>query len=94
MIVCGLIALRRESDGRPIHLASSLWIGLIAGALVIIASFTWNYRALLAGAPPEHFYWTLFLASLPAGVGSFAHAWLNGHDWAGLFERRGRDEHR
>jgi hypothetical protein len=76
MIVCGLIALRREWDGRPIHMASSHWIGLIAGALVIIASFTWNYRALIASAPPDHFGWTLFLAGLLAGVGSFAHAWL------------------
>jgi hypothetical protein len=49
---------------------------LIAGALVIIASFTWNYRTLIAGAPPEHFNWILLVAGLLAGVGTFAHAWL------------------
>jgi hypothetical protein len=76
MIVCGFIALRRDWDGRPIDATSSHWIGLIAGALVIIASFTWNYRSLIAGAPPEHFNWILLVAGLLAGVGTFAHAWL------------------
>jgi hypothetical protein len=76
MIVCGFIALRRDWDGRPIDATSSHWIGLIAGALVIIASFTWNYRTLIAGAPPEHFNWILLVAGLLAGVGTFAHAWL------------------
>jgi hypothetical protein len=76
MIVCGLIALKCDWDGRPIHATSSHWIGLIGGALVIIVSFTWNYRTLMAGAPPEHFNWTLFLAGLLAGIGTFAHAWL------------------
>ena len=76
MIVCGLVALRCDWDGRPIDATPSHWIGLIGGALVIIASFTWNYRTLLAGAPPEHFNWTLFSAGLLAGIGTFAHAWL------------------
>jgi hypothetical protein len=76
MIVCGLIALRRDGYGRPIRATSSHWIGLIASALVIVASFTWNYRTLVAGAMPEHFNWGLFLAGLLAGVVVFAHAWL------------------
>lgn len=76
MIVCGFIALSRDWNGRPIDATSSHWIGLIGGALAIIASFTWNYRTLIAGAPPGHFNWILFLAGLLAGIGTFAHAWL------------------
>jgi hypothetical protein len=76
MIVCGLIALRCDWDNRPINATSSHWIGLLGGALVIVASFTWNYGTLLAGVPPEQFDWILFSAGLLAGIGAFAHAWL------------------
>jgi hypothetical protein len=76
MIVCGLVALRCDWDGRPIDATSSHWIGLIGSALVIIASFTWNFHTLLAGAPPERFNWTVFSAGLLAGIGTFVHAWL------------------
>ena len=76
MIVCGLIALRCDWDGRPIEATASHWIGFIGAALVIIASFTCSYRTLLAGAPPEHFNWTLFSAGLLAGTATFAHARL------------------
>ena len=76
MFVCGLVALRCDWDGRPIDATSLHWIGLMGGAMVIIASFTWNYRTLLAGAPPEHFNWTVFSAGLLAGIGTFTHAWL------------------
>jgi hypothetical protein len=76
MIVCGLITLRCDWKGRPIEATSAHWTGLIGGAVVIILSFTWNYRALLAGVPPDHFNWFLFSAGLLAGMGTFAHAWL------------------
>jgi hypothetical protein len=76
MIVSGLVALKCDWEGRPIDATSFHWLGMIGGALVIIASFTWNYRTLLAGAPPEHFAWTVYSAGLLAGIGAFAHAWL------------------
>jgi hypothetical protein len=44
--------------------------------LVIVASFTWNYGTLLAGVRPEQFNWILFSSGLLAGIGAFAHAWL------------------
>jgi hypothetical protein len=75
MIVCGLVALRCDWDGRRIDTTSIHWIGLVGGALAIIASFTWNYRTLLAGAPPEHFHWALFSAGLLAGIGTFTQDW-------------------
>ena len=76
MIVCGLIALRRDWDGRPITASAGHWVALLASAMVIVVSFTWDYRHLLAGASPEQFHWTLFLSGLLAGIGTFTHAWL------------------
>jgi hypothetical protein len=76
MIVCGFVALRCDWDGHPIDTTAPHWIGFIGAALVIIVSFTYNYRTLLAGVPPEDFNWTLFSAGLLAGIGTFTHAWL------------------
>jgi hypothetical protein len=76
LIVCGLITLSRDWDGRPIRATPSHWICLVGGALVIIVAFTWNYSTLLAGKPPEHFHWILFSMGLLAGIGTFVHAWL------------------
>jgi hypothetical protein len=76
MIVCGLAALRCDWDGRPIDFTALHWTGFMVSALVIIASFTWSYRTLLAGAPPEHFNWIVFSVGLLAGIGTFVHARL------------------
>jgi hypothetical protein len=75
MIVCGFIALSGDWADRPISASRWHWVGLIAGALVIIASFTRNYRTLMAGGPAEHFDWALFFAGLLTGIGTFTHAW-------------------
>lgn len=75
LIVCGLLALKRDWDGCPIEATPVHWAGLTGSGLVVIISFTWNYRTMLAGAPPEHFNWLLFSAGLLAGIGTFAHAW-------------------
>ncbi|MDX2153063.1 MAG: hypothetical protein SFV54_20130 [Bryobacteraceae bacterium] len=75
MIACGLLALQRDWDNRPIHATYLHWLGLLGGALIIVLSFTWDYRTLLAGAPPQHFNWPLFSAGLLCGIASFTHAW-------------------
>lgn len=76
MIACGLIALRRDWDGSPIPASTRHWVALLASAIAIVASFTWDYRHLLAGASPEQFHWTLFSSGLLAGICTFTHAWL------------------
>jgi hypothetical protein len=75
MIVCGFLTLKRDWEGRPINATASHWMGLIGSALVILASFTWNFQTMLAGALPEHFHWRVLSAGLLAGIGTFAHAW-------------------
>jgi hypothetical protein len=76
MIASGFIALRADWAGRPIDAHGWHWSGLLVGALAIIASFTWHYRTLMAGSPPEHFDWPIFFAGLLTGAGTFAHAWI------------------
>jgi hypothetical protein len=70
MIVCGVLALRRPVRFRRIH-----WIGLLAGAALILASFLWDFREILAGAVPQTFAWPLFWTGELAAAAAFAHAW-------------------
>ncbi|MGH9405002.1 MAG: hypothetical protein ACRD3D_04095 [Terriglobia bacterium] len=76
MIAAGWMALRRAWDGSPIGLSRIHWTGIFLGALIIVASFTWNYRDLLAGGVPHHFNWLMFSAGEACAVGAFLDALL------------------
>jgi len=70
MIVCGLISLRAGGiRGRLTH-----WVGIFAGALVIIVAFVWDFRNIMAGGMPNPFNWPLFLAGEIIGLVAFAAA--------------------
>lgn len=73
MIVCGLIALR--NGGLPIPGRS--WLGILAGALVIILAFVWDFRNIAAGGTPNHFNWLLFFAGEAIGLLAFTAALRN-----------------
>jgi hypothetical protein len=67
MIVCGLISLRAGGiRGRLAH-----WAGVLAGALVIIVAFVWDFRNTTSGGMPNPFNWPLFLAGEAIGLGAF-----------------------
>jgi hypothetical protein len=67
MIVCGLISLRAGGiRGRLPH-----WAGVLAGALVIIMAFVWDFRNTTAGGFPNPFNWRLFLLGEAIGLGAF-----------------------
>jgi hypothetical protein len=67
MIVCGLISLRAGGiRGRLPH-----WAGILAGALVIIIAFVWDFRNTTAGGIPNPFNWPLFLAGEAIGLSAF-----------------------
>jgi hypothetical protein len=72
MIAAGVWHLRSDARGESIRIRTPHWGGIIAGALVIILSFTMDYRHLLAGGVPHSFNWSVFLAGLAIGVGSYA----------------------
>jgi len=67
MIVCGVISLRAGGirGGLP-H-----WAGVLAGALVIIVAFVWDFRNTSAGGLPNPFNWPLFLVGEAIGLSAF-----------------------
>jgi hypothetical protein len=48
---------------------------MIAGGLIIIASFAWDAPVLLAGGMPQPFRWPVFAVGEAVGIAAFAHAW-------------------
>jgi hypothetical protein len=67
MIVCGLISLSLGGvRGGPLH-----WIGILAGALVIVLAFVWDFRNTTAGGLPKVFNWPLLLAGEAIGLMAF-----------------------
>jgi hypothetical protein len=58
LIACGLVSLFHGGlPARPWQ-----WIAMIAGGLVVILSFVWDFRNTAAGGQPNPFNWPLFLA--------------------------------
>jgi hypothetical protein len=72
IIAGGLIALRRAVRMRPLH-----WIGITLGGLLIVLSFMWDFRNIMAGGLPHPFAWPLFIAGEFVGMGAFLHAVRN-----------------
>jgi hypothetical protein len=71
MVVAGVVVLWREAAGRPVRLAWGEWLGLVVAALVLIAAFCWDYRAVAAGLEPQEFNWPLFAAGEGIALGAF-----------------------
>jgi hypothetical protein len=74
MITTGIWCLRRESAGTPLRIG--LWnaVGIVLGALVIILSFTLDYRDILAGGIPHSFHWGVFGLGMTIGLASYGRA--------------------
>jgi hypothetical protein len=72
LVVCGLYSL--HVGGMPARPRE--WMAMIAGGLVVILSFVWDYRNTMAGGLPNPFNWPLFLAGeLIALAGFLFAAW-------------------
>lgn len=70
MVVCGLLSLRWGGlAARPRE-----WLAMIAGGLVVILSFVWDYRNTMAGGLPNPFNWPLFFAGLAIALLGFLSA--------------------
>lgn len=76
MIAAGLLLLWRERTDRPVAFTAWHWISMIAGGLVIVISFAWDYRHLMTGGYPRPFHWPLFFAGLLLGIAAFVHAFI------------------
>jgi hypothetical protein len=74
MIAAGVWHLRREATGIPVRLGIWNWAGIVAGAGVIIVSFTLDYANLAAGGIPQHFNWLVFAVGLSLGTAAYVKA--------------------
>jgi hypothetical protein len=72
IIGTGLLALSRPVRMRPVH-----WVAMTIGGVLILMSFMWDYRSLMAGGLPRPFAWRLFGTGEVAGVAAFFHAFRN-----------------
>jgi hypothetical protein len=71
IVGAGLLAL-----ARPMRLLPAHWAAMTLGGAVILVSFMWDDRNLMAGGVPHSFAWWLFGAGELAGVAAFLHAFL------------------
>lgn len=76
MIAAGIWCLRRESNGRPLRVTRWHLAGTLLGALVIIVSFTLDYRNIMAGGAPRPFHWGVFALGMAIGTVSYVSAGL------------------
>lgn len=74
MIVAGALVLAAIDRGRPLRPTPGHWCAVIAGAVIIIVSFTKDYEETMAGAMPARFSWALFGAGLLLAISAFVHA--------------------
>lgn len=68
MIVCGILSLRWGGLRIPLP----AWLGIAAGALVIILAFVWDYRNIAAGGLPNTFNWPMFFLGEAIGLAAFS----------------------
>lgn len=68
MIVAGVYVLRREFLGRSLRPSIVHYLGVGAGALIIVLSFMWNYSLISAGGIPRRFPWPVFIIGEAIGL--------------------------
>lgn len=75
MVLAGSIVIAEEAAGRAFRISPRDWLAIVAGGLVLIASFCWDWRNIAAGGLPSPFPWAVFAVGEVLGLGGFAHAW-------------------
>jgi hypothetical protein len=67
LVVCGLVSLRLGGmPARPLE-----WAVMIAGGLIVILAFVWDFRNTMAGGLPNPFNWPLFVAGEVIALAAF-----------------------
>ena len=74
LVSVAMIAAGAWHFQRGARIEARHWAGIILGAVILILSFTLDYRNLLAGGTPHPFAWGTFTLGLATGVLSYAHA--------------------
>lgn len=71
MITAAVIILRLENSGIQFRIKSWHWAVTIAAGLIIILSFTIDYKIVTEGTLPERFKWGIFWSGEILGVAVF-----------------------
>ena len=71
LIAAGVLLLWRESTGGPVRIGWRHWSIIVIGGLIIIVSFCWDYRNVMAGGTPTSFQWPIFLVGETVGLAGF-----------------------
>jgi hypothetical protein len=74
MIAAGIWCLQREASGKPLRIRVWTAPGVLMGALVIVLSFTLDYRNITAGGMPHPFHWGVFGLGMGIGAASYVRA--------------------
>ncbi len=78
MIAAGTEVIVREASGCAFRVSRLEWAAIVAGGLILIVSFCWDWRNIAAGGMPNPFPWVLFAAGEAIGFGGFLRAsWSN-----------------
>jgi hypothetical protein len=74
MVAAGSVVIVRESSGRAFRVSGWEWAALVAGGVLLILSFCWDWRNIASGGMPNPFAWGLFASGEAVGLGGFLHA--------------------
>jgi hypothetical protein len=75
LILGAIIILGLEESGRKFKAEYWLWILTITAGLIIILSFTLDFKTVIAGTMPKPFKWWLFALGEVLGMSAFLVAW-------------------
>ena len=79
MIIAAVIILRLDSMNISFYHDKMLWTAVIAGGVIIIISFTIDYRVVVDQALPANFKWWLFSIGELIGIAGFGYALWKTH---------------
>jgi hypothetical protein len=74
MIGAGIYHLKREAGARPVRIGSAPWLGIVAGAGVVVLAFTADYQNIMAAGMPRPFRWGIFAVGLGGGLLAYVNA--------------------
>ncbi len=75
MVAAGSIVLVEESRGRRFRVSGWDWLAIVAGGLILVSSFCWDWRRIAAGEMPGGFPWAVFGLGEMIGLAGFVVAW-------------------
>jgi len=68
MTAASALLLREKSRGVTLSFPAGLWALAVAGGLLVILSFTLDYKVVFEGSSPPPFRWGVFLTGMAMGI--------------------------